>query len=97
MLYETLLNFKEQMYVCMRGTRWGSWSRHCATSRTMALGSTRPLRLPGIFPVGKGGRCVGLRILDVRVPIIRKYENLSLLKTSGPVQACTRIAFFACI
>jgi hypothetical protein len=33
------------------------------SGRTMALGSTQPLTVLGIFPGGKGGRCVGLTTL----------------------------------
>jgi hypothetical protein len=38
---------------------------HNLSSRIMALGLTQPLteKVPGIFPGGKGGRCVGLTTL----------------------------------
>ena len=40
-------------------------SRHNLSRRTMALWSTQPLTEPGIFPGGKGDRCVGLTTLTL--------------------------------
>jgi hypothetical protein len=49
----------------------------------------------------KGGRCVGLttlpsscaECLEIWVPSVLKSGSLNLLELSGPVQACTWIAF----
>jgi hypothetical protein len=46
--------------------------------------------VPGIFPGGEGGQCVGLTPL----PIVIKSGSLNLLEPSGPVKACNRIACF---
>jgi hypothetical protein len=61
----------------------------------MALGLTQPLTemsTSSVFPGGKGGRCVGLTICHLHVPIVVKYGSLKLLESSGPVQACNGIA-----
>jgi len=58
----------------------------------MALESTQLLtEVSGIFPGGKGGRCVGLTTKRTHVPIVLKSGSLNLLEPSGPVQACTGI------
>ena len=55
----------------------------------MALGLTQPLKkVTGIFPGGKGGRCVGLTTLPSSC--VDRLE--SILEPSGPVQACNGIA-----
>jgi len=66
--------------------------------------SFQPLYGPGVdsasnrneyqayFLGGKGGRCVGLTTLPSSCAIVMKSGNLSLLETSGPVQACNGIA-----
>jgi hypothetical protein len=41
-----------------------------------------------MFPVGKGGRCVG----HIHVPIVLKSGSLNLLEPSRPVKACNGIA-----
>jgi hypothetical protein len=49
--------------------------------------------IPGIFPGGKGGRCVGLTTLPpFYVPIVLESGSLNLQEPSGPVQACNGIA-----
>jgi len=60
----------------------------------MALGLTQLLTEMStrIFHGGKGGRCVELSTLPLHVPIFLKSGNLSLLESSGPVQACRGIA-----
>ena len=60
----------------------------------MALRSTQPLTemSTGVFPGGKGGRCVGLTTLPhLHVPIVLKSVSLNILEPSGPVQACNGI------
>ena len=52
----------------------------------MALGSTQPLT--GVFPGGKGGRCVRLTTLPPSCAVVTKSGNLIFLEPSGPVQAC---------
>ena len=46
------------------------------------------------FLGGKGGRSVGLTTLPHLLPIVLKSGSLYLPGPSGPVQACTEIAFF---
>ena len=48
--------------------------------------------VPGIYPGGKGGRCVGLTTLPPSCADFLKSGNLNLLEPSGPVQACNGIA-----
>jgi hypothetical protein len=58
--------------------------------RTMALESTQPLTemSTGIFPGGKGGRCVRLTTLPPSCVVVMKSGNLNFLESSGPFQAC---------
>ena len=59
----------------------------------MAVGLTQPLTgVPGIFPGGKGGRCVGLTTLQSSCADCLKSGSLNLLEPSGPVQACNGTA-----
>ena len=44
--------------------------------------------MPGIFPGGKGGRCVRLTTLPPSCAVVTKSGNLNFQETSGPVQAC---------
>jgi hypothetical protein len=48
--------------------------------------------IPGIFPGGKGGRCVRLTTLPPSCAVVMKYGNLNLLEPSGPLQACNGTA-----
>jgi hypothetical protein len=59
----------------------------------MALGSTQPLTelVPGIFPGGKGGRCIVLTLPPSCADCL-KSGNLNLLETAGRVKACNGIA-----
>ena len=56
----------------------------------MALGSTQPLTemSTGVFPGGKGGRCVKLTTLPPSYDVVMKSGNLNFLESSGPLQAC---------
>ena len=94
------------------GMHWGSWLRHCATSRkvegsipdgstgifrwhnpsgrTVALGSTQPLRemsTRNIFLGGKGGRCVGLITLP---PSCAGCLEMWELQTPRTDRACNK-------
>ena len=62
---------------------------------TMALGLTQPLTemSTGNIFWGEGGRCIGLTTLHLCVPVVLKFGSLNLLEPSGPVQACSGIAF----
>ena len=61
----------------------------------MALGLTQPLTemSTGNIFWGEGGRCIGLTTLHLCVPVVLKFGSLNLLEPSGPVQACSGIAF----
>jgi len=57
----------------------------------MAPVSTQKWEL-GIFPGGKGGRCVKLTTLPHYVTTVLKSRRLKLLEPSGPIRACNGIA-----
>jgi hypothetical protein len=57
----------------------------------MALGSTQPLTVPGVFPGGKAGRGVRLTTLPPSC-FVMKSGNLNFLEPSGPLQACNGTA-----
>ena len=42
--------------------------------------------LPGVFPGGKGGRCLRLTTLQPPCAVLMKSENLKFLEPSGPIQ-----------
>jgi hypothetical protein len=68
--------------------RWCHWN---FSHRTMALGSTQPLRekwVQGEIPGGKCGRCVGLSNLPRSCVVVKKSGSLKFLELSGPLQAC---------
>ena len=44
--------------------------------------------VPGVFPGGKGGRCVRLTTLPPSCAVVTKFGSLNFLEPSGPVQAC---------
>ena len=44
--------------------------------------------VPGAFPGGKGGRCVGLTTLPPFCALVTKSGNLSFLENSGQLRAC---------
>jgi hypothetical protein len=60
----------------------------------MTLGLTQPLTemSTGVFPGGKGGRCIRLTTLPPSCAVVMKSGSLILMEHSGPVQACTGIA-----
>jgi len=45
------------------------------------------------FLRGKGGRCLGLTIYRLHVPIVFKSESLNLLEPSGPVMGLVYLSF----
>ena len=53
--------------------------------------------VPGIFPGGKGGRCVRLTTLPPSCAFVTKSGNLNFLEPSGPVQTCngTALPFYS--
>jgi hypothetical protein len=61
---------------------------------TMAMGSTQPPTemSTGVFPRGKGGRCIGLTTLPPYCAVVLKSGNLNFLESSGPLQACNGTA-----
>ena len=48
--------------------------------------------VPGVFPGGKGGRCVRLTTLPQSCAVVMKSGNLNFLEPSGPLQACNGTA-----
>jgi hypothetical protein len=48
--------------------------------------------VPGIYPGGKGGRCVGLTILPTSCADFLKTGSINLLEPPGPVKAFNGIA-----
>jgi hypothetical protein len=60
----------------------------------MALRSIQPLaeRVPGVFPEGKGGRCVRLTTLPPSCAVVMKSVNLNFLEPSGTLKACNGTA-----
>ena len=46
--------------------------------------------VPGVFPGGKGGRCVRLTTLPPSCAVVTKSGNLNFLEPSGPLRACNR-------
>ena len=48
--------------------------------------------VPGVFPGGKGRRCVRLTTLPPSCAVVMKSANLNFLEPSGPLQACNGTA-----
>ena len=44
--------------------------------------------VPGVFPGGKGDRCIRLTTLPPSCAVVTKSGNLNFQETSGPVQVC---------
>jgi hypothetical protein len=77
------------------GTRWSSWLRHCVTSRKVAGSIPNHLTQPlteGIFPGGKGGRCLGITTLPSSLADCLEVWEPQPPQHSRPVHACTGIA-----
>ena len=53
--------------------------------------------VPGVFPGGKGGRCLRLTTLPPSCAVVMKSGNLNFLEPSGPLQACngTALPFYS--
>jgi hypothetical protein len=60
----------------------------------VALGSTQPLTemITRCIFWAKGGRCVRLTTSQPSCAVVMKSENLNLLESSGPLQACNGAA-----
>jgi hypothetical protein len=48
--------------------------------------------VPGVFPEGKGSRCVRLTILPPSYAVVMISGKLNFLEPSGPLQACNGTA-----
>ena len=55
-------------------------------------GESLKSRVPGVFPGGKGGRCVRLITLPPSCAVFMKSGNLNFLEPSGPLQTCNGTA-----
>jgi len=55
---------------------------------TLSLSPWSILFGEGVFPGGKGGRCVMLTTLLPSYAVVMKSGNLKFLEPSGPFQAC---------
>ena len=53
----------------------------------------RIIRYIGVFPGGKGGRCVRLTTLPPSCAVVMKSGKLNFLENAVLFQACNRIAF----
>ena len=62
------------------------------------LGLSRPVMglLYGVFPGGKGGRCVRLTTLPQSCAVVTKSGSPNFLEPSGPLQACNWTDFTYC-
>jgi len=66
------------------------------SGRTMALGSTQPLKEMSSRNVSwgvKAASAYGWQPYHLQVPTVLKSGSLNRLESSGPVQACNGIAF----
>jgi hypothetical protein len=70
-----------------------SWTSN-PSDRTMALGSTQPLKEMSTRSIswGKGGRCLRMTTLPPSCAVVMKYGTLNFLGPSGPLQACNGTA-----
>ena len=54
--------------------------------------ASRQGQVPGIFPGGKGGRCVRLTTLPPSCAVVTKSGDLNILEPSRPLSACNGTA-----
>ena len=52
--------------------------------------------VPGVFPGGKGGRCIRLTTLPPSCAVVMKSGNLNFLEPSGPLGACNGTDLLNC-
>ena len=73
----------------------GIFHWHNPSDRTMALGSTQPLKEMSTRRIswGKCGRCVRLTTLPPPCAVVMKSGNLNFLEPPGLPQACNGTAF----
>jgi hypothetical protein len=59
--------------------------------------SLQQKRVPGLYPGGKGGRCVRVTTLPSSCAVFIKSGSLKFLEPSGPVEACNVTAFIVTV
>ena len=72
----------------------GIFQWHKPSGRSMALGSTQPLKEMSTRCIswGEGSRCVRLTLLPPSCAVVMKSGNLNFLEPPGPLQACNGTA-----
>ena len=75
--------------------QWSSLLNSCTTGRMVAgTQQLTEMSTKNIFWGVKAAGALDLQPYHPHVPTVLKSGSLSLLEPSGPVQACTRIAYY---
>jgi hypothetical protein len=72
---------------------FGTVYKSVPSGRTTGVDSASKQKwVPGVFPGGKGGRCLSLTTLPPSCAVVMKSGNLNFLEPSGSLQACNGTA-----